>query len=242
MTRSRAIWWGLVLSALLWVPSSSLAQGDASKSCGCTEQDLLDVESRILVTQRAMDELDRMIKEWSTPTKATVTMQQAADQAGMDVDVEDFRDLILMKDLGFGMTALEGARRWGGKTDPACDVIFKDANQNVGNPPKCLKLALIDHENVHVKICKAKKQSLLEWMFNDWKDKETVADYLKEERLGYQTENERLKQEQQKQPKTPCTELDKSAKGRAKAAGAQSQRNNDSANRLSGYGDALKCC
>lgn len=232
MTLFRAMCWGLALSGLLWVPSSSLAQGDASKPCGCTEQDLLDVKSRIQQTQRAMDELDRMIKEWSTGERATMTMADAGSSTGKGL--EGFRDEVLMSDLGFGMVRLPGARSFGATTDPNCEVTFPKP------PTQCLKGALLDHEAVHVKACKDNKQSFWEWVFADWKGKQRVADYLREERAGYQKENERLKKEQEKQPKTPCTELDKSAKAAAQQSSSQSERNNDSANRLSGYGVSLK--
>lgn len=232
MTLFRAMCWGLTVGALLWVPSSTLAQSNDSKPCGCTEQDLLDVKSRIQQTQRAMDELDRMIKEWSTGERATMTMNDGASQTG--TGIEGFRDGVLMSDLGFGMVRMAGARSFGATTDPNCDVIFKEP------PTQCLKGALLDHEAVHVKACKDNKQSFWEWVFADWKGKQRVADYLREERAGYQKENERLKKEQEKQPKAPCTELDKSAKAAAQQASSQSERNNEAGNRLSGYGAALK--
>jgi hypothetical protein len=222
----RAIFVGLALSALLWVPSSSLAQYD-KKPCGCTSQDSHDLDSRILQTEKAMRKLDEMIKEWSTGERATMTLSDGG--VANDKGAEGFRG-ILMAELNFSMVGLPYARSYGAKTDAACDVIINP------DATKCLRGALMDHEGVHAKVCKAKKKFN---PFADFRDDQLVSDYLKEERAGYQAENERLKDEREKQKQCFLTDLDPSTKGALNAAFAQRDRNNDAANRLSGYGEAL---
>jgi hypothetical protein len=230
----RAIFVGLALSALLWVPSSSLAQYD-KKPCGCTSQDNLDLDSRIQQTEAAKRELDRMIKEWSTPTRATVTMGEAGRQNNMSA--EEFRDQILMKQqLNPAMfhAYIPNARAFGAERDYKCNVTFPK------EPTKCLKGALLEHEGMHEKLCREKEQLLLFAIFANWQSNQLVVDYLKEEREGYRLENERLKEEREKLKQCFLTDLDPSTKAALNQAFAQRDRNNDSANRLSGYGASLE--
>jgi hypothetical protein len=227
MALFRAIFVGLALSALLWVPSSSLAQYD-NKPCGCTSQDGHDLDSRILQTQKAMNKLDSMIKEWGGE-RATMTMEDGGNINGKTP--MEFRKDILMSELEFAMTGLAHARSYGADTDRACDVNFKV------EPTKCLKGALLDHEAVHVKVCKAKKKFN---PFADFRDDQLVTDYLKEERAGYQAENERLKEEREKLKQCFLTDLDPSTKGALNQLFSQRDRLNDAGNRLDGYGKSLE--
>ena len=220
----------LAICALAWLPSGLHAQGTGP--CGCTEQDKLDVKSRIQQTEAAMRELDRMIKFWQGRANGSMTLGDGADQSGMNT--EEFRSTVLMGELGFVFypAQIKGSRAFGANTGPACDVTVNP------NATACLRGALQDHENVHAKACKANKSLN---PFADWRSSQTVVDYLKEEREGYQKENERLKREQEKQTKE-CkpTKLDPSTKNQLQQQLAQQERNNQSNARLQNYETALQ--
>lgn len=222
----------LALFALLWFPPGSSAQGSGSKPCGCTQQDKLDLESRIKQTEAAMRELDRMIKGWEQKDKGSMTLEEGGNQNEMSG--EEFRENILMRELGFAMfpAYMKGARVFGARTDPACDVIV---------PPQatqCLRGALGDHEAVHGRACKANKGLN---PFVDWRNGQRIVDYLKEEREGYQKEHDRLSKEQETQTKqcTP-TQLDPSAKQLLQQTLAQQDRLNQANTRLQSYATSLK--
>lgn len=220
----------LIAGIVSWIPEQLYAQG--SPPCGCTDQDKLDVKSRIQQTEAAMKELDRMIKFWQGRNNGTMTLEDGGNQ--QDVSHEEFREGVLMRELGFAMypAFVRGARAFGARTNAACEVVV---------PPQatqCLRGALADHENVHAKACKANKSVN---PFADWRSSQTIVDYLKEEREGYQKENERLKREQEIQNKQ-CqpTQPDKSAKQQAQQDLAQQERNNQANQRLQIYGAAVK--
>ncbi len=222
---------GLFVAGVLGgMPADLHAQG--SKPCGCTDQDKLDLKSRIQQTEAAMRELDRMIKFWQGRNNGTMTLEDGGNQ--MDTSHEEFREGVLMKDLGFAMypAFIKGARAFGARTNGACEVeVPPQATQ-------CLRGALEDHENVHAKACKANKSLN---PFADWRSGQTIVDYLKEEREGYQKENERLKREQDLQNKQ-CqpTQPDPSARQQAQQDLTQQERNNQAVQRLQMYGTAVK--
>jgi hypothetical protein len=220
----------LAAGVLAWLPADIRAQGPAP--CGCTDQDKLDLKSRIQQTDAAMRELDRMIKFWQGRNNGGMTLEDGGNQ--QDVSHEEFREGVLMRELGFGMypAFIKGARAFGARTNAACEVVV---------PPQatqCLRGALADHEAVHAKACKANKSLN---PFADWRSAQTIVDYLKEEREGYQKENERLKKEQDLQNKQ-CqpTQPDASAKQQAEQAVTQQERNDQASQRLQMYGAALK--
>jgi hypothetical protein len=220
----------LAICALAWLPADLHAQGTGA--CGCTEQDKLDVKSRIQQTEAAMRELDRMIKFWQGRANGSMTLDDGATQ--QDMSSEEFRSTVLMGELGFVFypAQIKGSRAFGAGTGPTCEVEIDP------NATACLRGALQDHENVHAKACKANKSLN---PFVDWRSSQTVVDYLKEEREGYQKENERLKREQEIQNKQ-CkpTQLDPSAKNQLRQTLAQQERNNQSNARLQTYGTALQ--
>ncbi|GFO82371.1 MAG: hypothetical protein A49_19980 [Methyloceanibacter sp.] len=211
-------------------PAGLHAQGGAP--CGCTEQDKLDVKSRLQQTEAAMRELDRMIKFWQGRANGSMTLGDGADQNNMNT--EEFRSTVLMGELGFVFypAQIKGSRAYGANTGPTCEVTVNP------NATACLRGALQDHENVHAKACKAHKSLN---PFVDWRSDQTVVDYLKEEREGYQKEQERLKREQDMQRKhCQPTQLDPSAKNQLQQALAQQERANQSNARLQTFGTALQ--
>ncbi len=221
----------LVTSMLIWIPVDLRAQGTP---CGCTKNDLLDVTSRIQQTEAAMRELDRMITYWQGKNNGSMTLEDGGDQQG--VSHEEFRDGVLMKELNFILSParLPGAKPYGALTDPACDVIVDP------KATQCLRGALQDHENVHAKACKANKSPN---PFSDWRSDQKIVDYLKEEREGYQKENDRLKREQgiqnkQCQPSQP-TKLDPSALQILQKQLSLVQQSNQANTRLQAYGLSL---
>lgn len=220
----------LAVWALTWLPAALPAQG--AGPCGCTEQDKLDVKSRIQQTEAAMRELDRMIKFWQGRDNGSMTLKDGANQH--DMSTEEFRGTVLMGELGFAFfpAQIKGSRAFGAETGPTCEVTVNP------NATACLRGALQDHENVHAKTCKANKSVN---PFVDWRSSQTIVDYLKEERDGYQKEHERLTREQDTQQKQ-CqpTQLDPSAKQQLQHTLAQQQRNNQAHARLQTYGTALK--
>jgi hypothetical protein len=226
----------VVLLILLWLPSDSGAQGAAQKPCGCTKQDKLDLESRIKQTQAAIHELNRMIKGWEQKEKGgsdpSITLEEGGTQNEMSA--EEFREKMLMKELAFHMfpAQIKGSRVYGAVTDPACDVII-----NPSATP-CLRGALADHEGVHAKACKANKGLN---PFIDWRSSQRIVDYLKEEREGYQKEQDRLTKELDSQTKqcSTVTQLDRSEQQLLQGMLAQRDRLNQANNRLLLYGSAL---
>ena len=222
--------WAVAAVAFAWASAGLHAQGGGP--CGCTEQDKLDVKSRLQQTEAAMRELDRMIKFWQGRANGSMTLEDGADQSGMST--EEFRGTVLMGELGFVFypAQIKGSRAYGANTGPTCDVTVHP------NATACLRGALQDHENVHAKACQAHKSLN---PFVDWRGGQTVVDYLKEEREGYQKEHERLKREQDAQSRQ-CqpTQLDPSAKNQLQQALAQQERTNQSNARLQTYGTALQ--
>ena len=222
--------WGVMAAVVLtWTPADLQAQN--ATPCGCTEQDKLDLKSRIQFTEAAMQELDRMIKYWQGRNGGSMTLEDGGNQHG--VSHEEFRDGVLMQELRFRVVpaVIKGARTYGAETDPACDVIIPPA------ATVCLRGALQDHENVHAKACKANKSPN---PFSDWRSGQTIVAYLQEEREGYQKENERLKREQDLQNKQ-CqpTKLDPSAQQLLQKYLNLIQQSNQSNARLQTYGSSL---
>lgn len=224
------VFWGvLVALAVSGAPADLRAQ--SVTPCGCTEQDKLDLKSRVQLTEAAMQELDRMIKFWQGRNGGSMTLEDGGNQHG--ISHEAFRDGVLMQELRFRVVpaVIKGARTYGAETDPACDVIIPPA------ATACLRGALQDHENVHAKACKANKSPN---PFADWRSDQKIVDYLKEEREGYQKENERLKREQDSQNKQ-CqpTKLDPSAQQQLQKYLNLILQTNQSHARLQTYGASL---
>jgi hypothetical protein len=105
------------------------------------------------------------------------------------------------------------ARSFKAETDSSCKTAIDP------NATPCLRGALQDHESVHKKACDANKSAN---PFVDWRDKQRVVDYMKEEQAGYQKELGRLNDEVKKM-QAFCS-LDKSTRQiLEQAAGQQEQ-------------------
>jgi len=194
--------YSLVLgTALLWVPCSMGAEVDFEAEvkkhmndpigCGCSKQDETDLESRIKQVEAAIKEYESQIKEWEAKEKsAKESLFLTNDNRGS-----------VQGSVGFRMSTVRtaNARSFAAETDAGCTTKIDP------NATTCLRGALQDHESVHKKACEANKSIN---PFVDWRDKQRVVDYMKEEQAGYRKESERLQQELQKMKKY-CS-LDKS--------------------------------
>ena len=194
--------YSLVLgTALLWVPCSMGAEVDFEAEvkkhmndpigCGCSKQDETDLESRIKQVDAAIKEYESQIKEWEAKEKsAKESLFLTNDNRGS-----------VQGSVGFRMSTVRtaNARSFAAETDAGCTTKIDP------NATTCLRGALQDHESVHKKACEANKSIN---PFVDWRDKQRVVDYMKEEQAGYRKESERLQQELQKMKKY-CS-LDKS--------------------------------
>lgn len=223
--------WGVLAAlAFAWTPTELQAQ--STTPCGCAPEDQRDIQSRLQQTAAAMLELDSMIKHWQGINNGATTLGEGASQYQLDSQ-EAFRDGVLMNNLRPVMSAakIKQARSFGAETDAACDVTIDP------NATQCMLVALRDHEDVHAKACNANKHPL-PWI--DWRKSQTIVDYLKEEREGYQKETDRLKLEQAIQNKhCQPTKLDPSAWQRYQKYLNLVQQTNQSNTRLQTYGSSL---
>jgi hypothetical protein len=210
----------VLLGGLLWHPSGSSAQS----ACGCTQQDKTDLESRIKQVDAAMKEYDALIKEWETKEKG----------AGEPLLLTHTNRGSIQSSVGFKMSGvrLPNARSFGAETDPTCAVSIDPA------ATACLRGALQEHESVHKKACDANKSVN---PFVDWRSKQRLVDYMKEEKAGYQKELDRLNDELTKMQKhcSKITQLDPSAQRLLQQAIAQRERFRSAADRLQMYGKAV---
>lgn len=223
MTIVKVLACGLVaLTALLSFASSGLSQGGASTpSCNCTG-DKKDLESRINQLNAVDKEFDRLIKEWSTPARKDVTLDDTIRE-----NIKGSLNFVL------GVAYTPGARVFGGNTpDGTCESTY----DTKGTPTPCLKAGLIDHEAVHKKMCDAKKNTLGNWRYS-----QKVVEYLKEDQDAYRAEKAKLESEYNRL-KASCqqfTQLDKYQLLQEKEALAQRERIQNSGNRLKFVAEAL---
>jgi len=206
---------------LLGMPIHSRAQGGA---CGCSQQDKLDLESRIKQVKAAMQEYDALTSEWETKEKG----------AGEPLMLNSTHRGNVQGSVGFRMSGAgdPNARSFDAVTDPACHITINP------NATPCLRGALEDHEAVHKKACDKNKSFN---PFADWRSNQRVVDYMKEEKAGYQKELERLTKELNQQQKNcpKLTKLDPSMQGQLQGALAQQERLQSANNRLESYGKSL---
>ncbi|THJ09682.1 MAG: hypothetical protein CAF43_011495 [Nitrospira sp. CG24C] len=173
--------------------------------CGCSKQDETDLESRIKQVEAAIKEYESQIKEWEAKEKsAKESLFLTNDNRGS-----------VQGSVGFRMSTVRtaNARSFAAETDAGCFTTIDP------NATSCLRGALQDHESVHKKACEANKSLN---PFVDWRDKQRVVDYMKEEQAGYRKESERLQQELQKMKKY-CS-LDKSIRWALERAAADRER------------------
>ena len=133
--------------------------------------------------------------------------------------------------VGFRMSTVRtaNARSFAAETDAGC------ATKIDPNATPCLRGALQDHESVHKKACEANKSIN---PFVDWRDKQRVVDYMKEEQAGYRKESERLQQELQKMKKY-CS-LDKSIRWALERAAADRDRIREAYENVDGLRKVLR--
>lgn len=174
------VWFPPNVQGLTWEEVNAQIQQNLNTpiACSCREQDKTDLESRIKQVDAARKEYDALIKEWETKEKgANEPLLLTQENRGS-----------VQGSVGFRMSGVRipNARSYGAETDPTCAThIDPDATP-------CLRGALQDHESVHKKACEANKSSN---PFVDWRSKQRVVDYMKEEQAGYQKELDRLKDE-----------------------------------------------
>jgi hypothetical protein len=176
----------LLWTALVWLPSSNGAERPVEfkknvsvpLGCGCSPQDETDLNSRIKQVEAAMKEYDSLIKEWEAKEKGSKEplLLTSANRGSVQGSV------------GFRMSTVRtsNARSFKAETDPSCATTIEPT------ATPCLRGALQDHESVHKKACDTNKSSN---PFVDWRDKQRVVDYMKEEKAGYQKERDRLQDE-----------------------------------------------
>ena len=216
----RLMTYSLPLVALLWLPSSSVAQGAAQKPCGCTNQDKADLEQRIKRVEAAMKEYDALVQEWERKEKGT----------GESLLLNPTFRKSVQDSVWFKMKNIKirNAVDYKADTDPTCKVTIDPAAS------ACLRGALEDHEGLHKKECdKNKGKDLIDWRFT-----QRVVDYMKEEKAGYQKELERLNDELNKQKN--CPKLDRSAQQLLEQAAAQQKRLDQAQSRVGKYTKSLK--
>lgn len=211
----------LPLMALFWLPSSSAAQGVVPIACGCSKQDQTDLESRIKQADAAMKEYDALIKEWEAKEKS------GGESLMLNAPIRSN----VQGSVNFKMSVVRdpNARSFGAETNATCDVEIDPA------ATPCLRTALHDHEAVHKKACDANKSVN---PFVDWRDKQRVVEYMKEEKDGYQQEMDRLKDELDKRKKF-CS-LDPSTRALLEQAAAQKQRLQEASERVDGLRKVLR--
>jgi hypothetical protein len=218
--------------ALLWPPSSMGAQGvdlaaevkkhlNVPVACSCSAQDKTDLESRIKQVEAAIKEYEALIKEWDTKEKGAKEPLLLTHENRHSVQGS----------VGFRMSGvrISNARSFGAETDPACaTTIDPDATP-------CLRGALQDHESVHKRACDANKSLN---PFVDWRDKQRVVDYMREEQAGYQKELDRLKDELEKMKKF-CS-LDPSVQAALRQIAAEKERQGEAYPRVKSVAEAKK--
>ncbi|MDH5429563.1 MAG: hypothetical protein OEZ57_09165 [Nitrospirota bacterium] len=206
---------------LIGIPIDSRAQGSA---CGCSQQDKLDLDSRIKQVTAAMKEYDALISEWERKEKG----------AGEPLMLNSTHRRSVQGSVGFRMSGAgdPNARRFDAVTDAACYITVNPAATS------CLRGALEDHEAVHKKACEKNTSSN---PFTDWRASQRVVDYMKEEQAGYQKELERLTKERNQQQKNcqKLTKLDPSMQRQLEQGMAQQERLQSANNRLESYGKSL---
>jgi len=224
--------YGLVLgTALLWVPCSSGAEIDLEAEvkkhmndpigCGCSKQDETDLDSRIKQVEAAIKEYESQIKEWEAKEKSTKeSLLLTNDSRGSVQGSVSFR---------MSTVRTANARSFAAETDASCTTTIDP------NASPCLRGALQDHEAVHKKACDANKSLN---PFVDWRDKQRVVDYMKEEQAGYRKESERLQQELQKMKKY-CS-LDKSIRWALERTAADRERLREAYENVDGLRKVLR--
>ncbi len=220
MKTFRLMTYSLPLVALLWLPSSSIAQGSSQKPCGCTNQDKADLEQRIKRVEAAMKEYDALVKEWEQKEKGSGESLLLNPTARQSVQGSVW---FKMKNIKF-----RNAVDYKADTDASCKVTIDPAAS------ACLRGALEDHEGLHKKECeKNKGKDLIDWRFT-----QRVVDYMKEEKAGYQKELDRLNEESNKQKN--CPKLDPSARQLVDQAAAQQKRLGQAETRVEKYAKTLR--
>jgi len=231
MTILRLILFGLFgLLALTWLPSDSRAQGPQDP-CSCKAQDKLDLEERIKKLVEADKEYDNLIKHWQQQPKTMLKESlRTAEQGKVNTAMAKIKT--------------PGATRYSGTlggTDVNCESWISD------EAPLCLRRALKDHEAKHKTRCDAHKDPENELFVEllsgsaDWRDKQTIVDYLKEEKADHQGEIA-IYQSELKKMQNNCkqfTELDRSEKMLLEQALAQRERLDQAEKRVSDYGQSL---
>lgn len=190
-------------------------------ACSCSDQDKTDLESRIKQVEAAIKEYEALIKEWETKERgAKESLLLTHENRGS-----------VQGSVGFRMSGVRvsSARSFGADTDAACaTTIDPDATP-------CLRGALQDHESVHKKACDANKSMN---PFVDWRDKQRVVDYMREEQAGYQKELARLKAELDKMK--PFCSLDRSVQDALRHIAAEKERQGEAYPRVKSVAEAKK--
>ena len=190
-------------------------------ACSCSDQDKTDLESRIRQVDAAIKEYEALIKDWETKERGAKESLMLTHEIRGSVQGS----------VGFRMSVvrISNARSFGAETDGACLItIDPDATP-------CLRGALQDHESVHKKACDENKSIN---PFVDWRDKQRVVDYIKEEQAGYQKELARLKSELDKMK--PFCSLDRSVQDALRRIAVEKERQAEAYPRVKSVAEAKK--
>lgn len=167
-----------------------------------------------------MKEYDALMKEWEAKERgAKEPLLLTSENRGS-----------VQGSVGFRMSSvrISNARSFKAETDPSCKTAIDP------NATPCLRGALQDHESVHKKACDANKSAN---PLVDWRDKQRVVDYMKEEQAGYQKELDRLNDEVKKM-QAFCS-LDKSTRQILEQAAAQQELEKTAVDDLEYYSKIL---
>lgn len=221
----------LAAAALVWLPSGTGAEVDLEAEinkhlndpvgCGCSKQDETDLESRIKQVDAAIKEYESLIKEWEAKERSSKEPLYLTNENRGSVQGS----------VGFRMSTvrISNARSFAAETDPSCKT-WVDPNAT-----RCLRGALQDHEAVHKKACDANKSMN---PFVDWRSKQRLVDYMREEQAGYQKEMERLRREWETMKKY-CS-LDKSVRAALEHRIAEQERQREAYERVDGLRKVLR--
>lgn len=185
----------LLLTALLWPPSSTALEGvevaaEVKKhmndpvACGCSVQDETDLDSRINSLYAVIQEFQAQKKPYSGSKQTLTPAIRGTISQSVNQRINGVKD---------PKARVAGATTY----DIGCFTLIDSS------ATPCLRGALDDHESVHRAACDAHSSS-------DWRFSQTVEDWIQEEIDAYDKELKRLLEERNK--RLPFCTLDPSVK------------------------------
>ena len=207
----------LLLTALLWPPSSTALEGaevaaEVKKhlndpvACGCSLQDDIDLKSRIASVNAVLAEFAAAKSKYAGSKQTLTSAIRSSVQQPVKQKINAVKD---PKAKDYGATTY----------DLGCFTIIDFS------ATPCLRGALDDHESVHRQAC---VDHSLGWRFD-----QLVGDWIQEEIDAYQKELDRLNAEQNK--RLPFCTLDKSVKRILWQLAEEKERDKEAKSRLDLY-------